>query len=259
MRWLEIHIDTNAAGLEEVQALLSAQDIDGIQIEDETDFQDFLENNRDYWDYVDEDLAQHMAGRSRVTFYLEANEAGFAKMGEVRIALAGLKEQRSDCGPLIMSLEDIQDADWENNWKQYYKPMEIGQRLLVIPQWEQTDPGERVPLYLDPGLTFGTGAHASTRLCLEFLEEIVRAANGCWTWAAAAEFYRLPHCAWGLLPRWRWILMTSAKMPPREMLPSTALRRKPAASGLGISLPTAYWQRKSAEVTILCLRTLWQM
>ena len=71
MRWLEIHIDTNAAGLEEVQALLSAQDIDGIQIEDETDFQDFLENNRDYWDYVDEDLAQHMAGRSRVTFYLE--------------------------------------------------------------------------------------------------------------------------------------------------------------------------------------------
>ncbi|MCI8810030.1 MAG: 50S ribosomal protein L11 methyltransferase [Oscillibacter sp.] len=177
MRWLEIHIDTNAAGLEEVQALLSAQDIDGIQIEDETDFQDFLENNRDYWDYVDEDLAQHMAGRSRVTFYLEANEAGFAKMGEVRIALAGLKEQRSDCGPLIMSLEDIQDADWENNWKQYYKPMEIGQRLLVIPQWEQTDPGERVPLYLDPGLTFGTGAHASTRLCLEFLEEIVQGSE----------------------------------------------------------------------------------
>ncbi|MCI9376222.1 MAG: 50S ribosomal protein L11 methyltransferase, partial [Oscillibacter sp.] len=116
MHWLEIHIDTNAAGLEEVQALLSAQDIDGIQIEDETDFQDFLENNRDYWDYVDEDLSRRMEGRSRVTFYLESNEAGFAKMGQVRIALDALKKQRSDCGPLIMSLDDVQDADWENNW-----------------------------------------------------------------------------------------------------------------------------------------------
>lgn len=174
MRWLEIHIDTNAAGLEEVQAMLSRLDIDGIQIEDESDFRDFLENNRDYWDYVDEDLARHMAGRSSVTFYLEANDAGFAKMGEARIALAELKKQRSDCGPLIMSLENVQDADWENNWKQYYKPMEIGKRLLVIPQWEQAEPGDRIPLYLDPGLTFGTGAHASTRLCLEMLEEVIR-------------------------------------------------------------------------------------
>ncbi len=174
MHWLEIHIDTNAAGLEEVQALLSAQDIDGIQIEDETDFQDFLENNRDYWDYVDEDLSRRMEGRSRVTFYLESNEAGFAKMGQVRIALDALKKQRSDCGPLIMSLDDVQDADWENNWKQYYKPMEIGRRLLIIPQWEQAEPGERIPLYLDPGLTFGTGAHASTRLCLETMEDFIR-------------------------------------------------------------------------------------
>lgn len=174
MHWLEIHIDTNPAGLEEVQAMLSALEIDGIQIEDESDFQNFLENNRDYWDYVDEELAQHMAGRSRVTFYLEAGEAGFSKLAEARVALAGLKERRPDCGPLIMSLEDVQDADWENNWKQYYKPMEIGGRLLVIPQWEQASPGERIPLYLDPGLTFGTGAHASTRLCLETLEGVVR-------------------------------------------------------------------------------------
>lgn len=174
MRWLEVRIDTNAVGLEEVQAMLSRLGIDGIQIEDESDFRDFLENNRDYWDYVDEDLARHMAGRSRVTFYLEANDAGFAKMGEARIALAELKKQRSDCGPLIMSLENVQDADWENNWKQYYKPMEIGKRLLIIPQWEQAEPGDRIPLYLDPGLTFGTGAHASTRLCLEMLEEVIR-------------------------------------------------------------------------------------
>lgn len=174
MRWLEVHIDTNHAGLEEVQALLSKADVDNVMIEDEEDFRDFLENNRDYWDYVDEDLERHMAGRSRITFYLEAGEKGFAKLGEVRVALEGLKRERRDLGTLLMTLEDVQDADWENNWKQYYKPMEIGRRLVVIPQWEEADPGDRVPLYLDPGLTFGTGAHATTRLCLTALEDLVR-------------------------------------------------------------------------------------
>ena len=174
MRWLEVHIDTNHAGLETVQTLLSGLDVDGVMIEDEEEFQDFLENNHDYWDYVDEDLERHMAGRSRITFYLEAREAGFAKLGEVRVALEGLKRERRDLGTLLMTLENVEDADWENNWKQYYKPMEIGERLLVIPQWEEADPGDRVPLYLDPGLTFGTGAHATTRLCLTALETLVR-------------------------------------------------------------------------------------
>ena len=173
MRWLEVHIDTNHSGLEEVQALLSGADVDNVMIEDEEDFRDFLANNRDYWDYVDEDLERRMEGRSRITFYLEAGEAGFAKLGEVRLRLETLKRDRQDLGSLLMTLADVEDADWENNWKQYYKPMEIGERLLVIPQWEEADPGDRVPLYLDPGLTFGTGAHATTRLCLTALEKLV--------------------------------------------------------------------------------------
>ena len=174
MHWLEVHIDTNHAGLEEVQALLSGADVDNVMVEDEEEFRDFLENNRDYWDYVDEELERHMAGRSRITFYLEAGDQGFAKLGEVRLRLEALKRERQDLGTLLMTLEDVRDADWENNWKQYYKPMEIGKRLLVIPQWEKADPGDRVPLYLDPGLTFGTGAHATTRLCLTALEDLVR-------------------------------------------------------------------------------------
>ena len=167
MRWLEVHIDTNHAGQETVQALLSALDVDGVMIEDEEEFQEFLENNRDYWDYVDEDLSNYMAGRSRITFYLEAREAGFAKLADIRIALERLKQERQDMGTLLMTLEDVQDADWENNWKQYYKPMEIGERLLVIPQWEKAEPQGRIALYLDPGLTFGTGAHATTSVSFQ--------------------------------------------------------------------------------------------
>ena len=174
VKWLEVHIDTNHTGLEPVETMLSALGIDGVVIDDETEFQDFLENNRQYWDYVDEDLRQEMQGRSRITFYLEAGDEGFAKLGEVRIALEELKKTRDDCGTLLMTLDDLEDADWENNWKQFYKPMEIGERLLVIPEWEQAKPTERVKLILNPGLTFGTGSHATTRLCLQALEKHIR-------------------------------------------------------------------------------------
>ena len=178
MKWLELHIDTTHAGLDTVVATLSALDIDGVIIDDEAEFQDFLENNHEYWDYVDEDLEKSMAGKSRITFYLLDSETGCAQLAAVRMALERLKAERSDCGTLLLTMENIQDADWENSWKQYYKPLEIGDRLLVIPQWELENPkvqnSDRVPLILDPGLTFGTGNHATTRLCLTALEKAVK-------------------------------------------------------------------------------------
>ena len=180
MKWLELHIDTNHTGLDTVEAMLSALGIDNVVIDDEAEFQDFLENNHQYWDYVDEELEQKMQGRSRITFYLEAGDEGFAKMGEVRLKLEELKKAETGLGTLLMTMDTMEDADWENNWQQYYKPMEIGARLLVVPQWEQEDPqvraacAQRVPLILEPGLTFGTGSHATTRLCLTALEKAVQ-------------------------------------------------------------------------------------
>ena len=174
MHWLELHIDTNHTGLDPVTALLSSLDIDNVMIDDEEEFHAFLEENRPHWDYVDEDLEREMRGKSRITFYLLAGDTGFAKLAEVRVALQALKESRSDCGSLLLTLEEVQDADWETSWKQYYKPLEIGERLLVIPQWETAELHGRVPLILDPGLTFGTGNHATTRLCLTALEQAVQ-------------------------------------------------------------------------------------
>ena len=174
MNWLELHIDTVHGGLDTVETFLTAQGIDGLVIDDETEFQDFLENNHEYWDYVDEDLEKQMQGKSRITFYLPADDDGFAQLGQLRIALEAFKQEHTDCGTLLLTMDEMQDADWENNWKQYYKPMEIGDRLIVIPEWETADPGDRVPLILEPGLTFGTGSHATTRLVLTALEKAVK-------------------------------------------------------------------------------------
>ncbi len=174
MKWLELHIDATQASLEPVSEMLRELGIEGLVIEDEADFQNFLEQNRQYWDYVDPSLEQQMSGKCRVTFYLEDSEAGYTQLAAVRIALTALQKAHPEYPVLILSMENIQDADWENNWKAFYKPMEIGERLIVIPDWEEVDPKGRIPLRLNPGLIFGTGGHATTRLCLEALERTVK-------------------------------------------------------------------------------------
>ena len=174
MKWLAIHIDTVPAGLEPVEAALSTLGIDGLVIEDETDFRRFLEQNRQYWDYVDEELDRSMTGKCRITFYVEESESGFGQVAAVRIAMAKLKEDHPEYAPLLMTMDGMEDADWENNWKAFYKPMEIGERLIVIPDWEEADPRGRIALRMNPGLTFGPGSHATTRLCLSALEKTVR-------------------------------------------------------------------------------------
>ena len=173
MKWLALHIDTSPAGLEPVSNMLNDLGIDGLVIEDEGDFRQFLENNTQYWDYVDEELDQSMSGKCRITFYVEDNDTGYASVAAVRIAMAELKKNHPEYAPLILTMDGIEDADWENNWKQFYKPMEIGERLIVIPDWEEAETHGRVALRLNPGLTFGTGSHATTRLCLKALEQRV--------------------------------------------------------------------------------------
>ena len=174
MKWLALHIDTSPAGLEPVSSALGDLGIEGLVIEDEGDFRDFLEHNRQYWDYVDEELDRAMAGKCRVTFYVEDSDQGFATVAAARIAMAELKKAHPEYAPLLMTMDGLEDADWENNWKAFYKPMEIGERLIVIPDWEEADPQGRVALRMNPGLTFGTGSHATTRLCLQALEKLVR-------------------------------------------------------------------------------------
>ena len=170
MDWLELKIDTSHAGLDAVTDMLEQQGVTGVMIDDEADFQSFLENNRQYWDYVDDDLLAQKKGVSRVTFYLERNEDAYGTVAAVRMAMSALKKEHPEYAPLLLTMADVADEDWENNWKQFYKPMEIGSRLLVVPEWEEAADPTRVKLVLNPGLTFGTGNHATTRLCLQALD-----------------------------------------------------------------------------------------
>ncbi|HHU22716.1 MAG TPA: 50S ribosomal protein L11 methyltransferase [Clostridiales bacterium] len=155
MRWIEAVIETKSEEIEDLCVQLEALGVPGMVIEDEVDFKEFLENNQQYWDYIDEELEQRFRGRSQVKFYLPDDMGGAEIIRRIRSKL-GLSPQ----------ISYVADSDWENNWKEFYRPMEIGHRLMVVPQWESPDTGDRIPLRLDPGLTFGTGSHATTRMCL---------------------------------------------------------------------------------------------
>ena len=161
MRWIEATFKTASGEMDDVTERLTELGADGFIIEDEADFNRFLEENRQYWDYVDEALARQYQGVSRVKLYVSEDEDGRAQLARYTLALGRECETRT-----------VDDSDWENNWRAYYKPLPIGEKLLILPQWEPIPTeGARRVLRLDPGLTFGTGNHATTRMCLEELEQ----------------------------------------------------------------------------------------
>ena len=159
MRYYECVLNTPAGEIDSRCDELAELGVGGFVIENEEDFRAFLENNHQYWDYVDCDLQASFAGISRIKFYLADDEEGAAVLGSV-------------CGRYPeLAVGMIEDSDWENNWREFYKPIETGRRLVIVPEWEEIPAGERLPLRLDPGLIFGTGSHATTRMCLEALED----------------------------------------------------------------------------------------
>ena len=158
MRWIEVCLDTPAPEIDARCEALAALGAEGFVIENEEDFRDFLNNNHQYWDYVDKELEDKYAGVSRIKCYLADDEGGRAILRAMREAFPAIR------------IAYVEDSDWENNWREYYKPIEVGEKLVVVPEWEEVPEGGRLPLRLDPGLIFGTGSHATTRMCLAALE-----------------------------------------------------------------------------------------
>lgn len=176
MQWTELTIKTASGAIELVADRLTVLGFDSFIIDDQEDFHEFLETNRQYWDYVDEALEQQMRGLSQIRLYLESGPAVPETVSYLRDQLSALRAQYPsvEFGALSVSLADVRNEDWENSWKQYYQPLAIGSRLLVVPQWlSPENPEGRVPVLLDPGMIFGTGAHASTQMCMCELERCI--------------------------------------------------------------------------------------
>ena len=170
MAWQEITIDTAPEQIEAISAVLTASGFSDLVIEDQQEFETFLDENRAYWDYIDESLQKKLQGLSRIKLYLEDTDTqGLARLREL------LKTQG-----LSMEVKPLPETDWEESWKDNYPPQSVGKKLMVLPYWlEDSDTGGRLPVILDPGLTFGTGAHPSTQMVMEFMEDLVKPGFSC--------------------------------------------------------------------------------
>ena len=169
MAWLEITVNTESKRINQTVTVLTAKGFSDLVIEDQEEFETFLEENRAYWDYIDEELQQQLQGLSRIKLYIEDTDT--AALERLEKAVNELK--------LTMVTKALPETNWEESWKDNYPPQEVGEKIIVLPYWNADLETDRVKVILDPGLTFGTGAHPSTQMVMEFMEQTVAPGMHC--------------------------------------------------------------------------------
>lgn len=173
MEWVQVDVFTTTAGIEPVGAALLELNAGGYTVQDAADFEDFLQGKYSRWDYIDDDLLQLREAETTLTVYLPTDTQGTDQLTALADSLRRLRalDQDGAWGRLTYATQGLREEDWESSWKQYYKPMRIGRRLVICPIWESCDKkANDVVVRMDPGMAFGTGDHASTRLCLQLLD-----------------------------------------------------------------------------------------
>lgn len=168
MDWTEVTITVNAKDVDKAGDIANMVVPYGIYIEDYSNLEE------EAWeiahiDLIDEDLLQKDRSKAMVHIYISPEESPAEAVAFLRERYTAEGIENEIC------LDSCVEEDWINNWKQYFKPIPVGQKLLIRPTWEEVqDSGGRTVLDLDPGLAFGTGTHETTRLCMELLEQYVR-------------------------------------------------------------------------------------
>lgn len=171
--WIEVHIKTSTAGIDCVCGRLMDIGITGFAIEDAADFEEFLNDKNGNWDYIDDDLMKLKSRDTEVIVYVQNDSLAGENINAIKAELKALKDCdiSDEYGDLEIELKNIAEEDWANNWRKFFKPLTVGDKLLIKPSWEKADAGDsRTILEIDPASSFGTGQHDTTQLCLENLE-----------------------------------------------------------------------------------------
>ena len=181
MKYIEFKVHASRQGIEQVTAMYLRMGIDQVSIEDPADMEEILNKKNEYgWDYVDDDLKKGLDREPTISIYFEDTEENREKIQQLKLQVMMLKSKELeglfgwdvDFGRLYAEDIIVDDADWKDKWKEYFKPVRITDRLVVKPTWEEYEPndGEKV-IQIDPGMAFGTGTHETTSLCLKLMEK----------------------------------------------------------------------------------------
>ena len=151
--------------------MLLINGITSFSVSDPNDFAEIVEERSVPFDYYEDDLLPDDRSVAYVDVYTAYTEQGESQMQAVADGIAALKAENLPFGSLEYTVYETDDKDWENNWKQFFHPINIGNSFVIKPSWEDCTPDGRKVLEIDPESSFGTGRHETTRLCLELLEK----------------------------------------------------------------------------------------
>lgn len=172
--WNEIKIVLKEEDLEYIQGVLYTMDVKGISIEDPSDILG-REQGPLTWDFADINIFEYGKDKAVVKAYFNIDVDVKEVISEIRDKVEKAKALGVDIGAYEIFSEEVNEKDWANEWKKYYKPIKVGEKFVVKPLWEEyVAKGDEIILHMDPGMAFGTGTHETTRMCLEAIEDYMK-------------------------------------------------------------------------------------
>ncbi len=167
MEYLQITISTVSEGADLVAMVLYDLGSEGVSIRDDADVRELIEKKLN-WDYVDESLLKSTSGRALVSGFFSLDFDVQTAYNE----LDSLKEQSEiPLGSMEVTVSKISSADWENEWRKYYAPISLGS-VIIVPAWLKAPETDEIPVYIEPGMAFGTGNHETTSMCVELMQKM---------------------------------------------------------------------------------------
>ena len=171
--WVEVRVITISEALEPIAGIFYGLDCKGVAIEDPNDILG-REQGPLTWDFADINVLEHRGEAAVVKGYFSEEDNVEEIVTYIEEKVNEIKELGINVGEGKVESEVKYEKDWADTWKQYYKPVLVGERIVVKPIWEEYEPkGNELVVELDPGMAFGTGTHETTRMCIQELERYV--------------------------------------------------------------------------------------
>lgn len=171
--WIEVKVLTTSEAVEPISGIFYTLDCKGVSIEDPNDILG-REQGPLTWDFADINVLEHKGEYAVVKGYFSDEDNIDEVVTYVKEKVKEIKDMGFDIGRGEVLVEKTHEEDWANNWKKYYKPSKVGEKIVVKPIWEEYEKkDDELVVELDPGMAFGTGDHETTRMCIQALEKYV--------------------------------------------------------------------------------------
>lgn len=172
MNWTEILIKVDSQSVEAVTNILYEHGAQGVAIEEPIDVEKLREDEL-YWDYIDEKLLEGDNSQTKIMAYFSEEDKSLPeKIMDITEQIKHLQDFGLEVGNFSVELSEVHQEDWENAWKQYFKPIHVTDKIVVKPKWETYEKkNDEIIIEIDPGMAFGTGTHETTSMCINQIEK----------------------------------------------------------------------------------------